>query len=121
MEVIGVVNGKSAIKARPGPDQATPRQAAGQQQSKPAKPAQIDGTVLRLSTDELVQLAPWLRGYLATPAPTWPDVVEAADWLRGELGGQSRYGARPASPWAGRRQRSRWRSRPNFNPRNELH
>jgi replication initiation protein RepC len=87
MQVIGVVNGKSAINlARPGPDQATPRQAAGQQQSKPAKSAQIDGTVLRLSADELVQLAPRLRGYPATPAPTWPDVVEAADWLRGELG-----------------------------------
>jgi replication initiation protein RepC len=42
--------------------------------------------VLRLSTDELVQLAPRLRVYLATPTPTWPDVVEAADWLRGELG-----------------------------------
>ena len=68
------------------PDPATPEQPAGQQQSKPAKPARIDGTVLRLSTDELVQLAPRLRGYLATPAPTWPDVVEAADWLRGELG-----------------------------------
>jgi replication initiation protein RepC len=67
-------------------DQATPEQPAGQQQSKPAKPARIDGTVLRLSTDELVQLAPRLRGYLATPAPTWSDVVEAADWLRGELG-----------------------------------
>jgi replication initiation protein RepC len=67
------------------PDPATPEQPAGQQ-SKPTKPARINGTVLRLSTDELVQLAPRLRGYLATPAPTWPDVVEAADWLRGELG-----------------------------------
>jgi replication initiation protein RepC len=46
----------------------------------------IDGTVLRLSPDELVRLAPRLRGYLATPAPSWPDVVDAADWLRGELG-----------------------------------
>ena len=45
-----------------------------------------DGTVLRLSTNELVRLAPRLRGYLATPAPSWPDVVDAADWLRGELG-----------------------------------
>ena len=41
--------------------------------------------MLRLSTDELVRLAPRLRGYLVTPAPTWPDVVDAADWLRGEL------------------------------------
>ena len=28
------------------------------------------GTVLRLSTDELIRLAPRLRGYLATPAPS---------------------------------------------------
>ena len=53
-------------------------------------------------TDELVRLAPRLRAYLATPAPTWPDVVDAADWLRGELGvskaavgrGLSRHGPR---------------------------
>jgi replication initiation protein RepC len=68
------------------PGQATPERAAGLQETKPAKPARIDGTVLRLSTDELVRLAPRLRGYLATPAPSWPDVVDAADWLRGELG-----------------------------------
>ena len=68
------------------PVQATPVPPAEQQETKPAKPARTDGTVLRLSTDELVRLAPRLRGYLATPAPTWPDVVDAADWLRGELG-----------------------------------
>ena len=42
--------------------------------------------MLRLSTDELVRLAPRLRPYLTTPTPTWPDIVDAADWLRGELG-----------------------------------
>jgi replication initiation protein RepC len=68
------------------PGQATPEQAAGLQETKPAKPARIDGTVLRLSTDELVRLAPRLRGYLAMPAPSGPDVVDAADWRRGELG-----------------------------------
>ena len=46
----------------------------------------MDGTVLRLSTDELVRLAPRLRDYLASPTPTWPEVVDAADWLRGDLG-----------------------------------
>ena len=46
----------------------------------------VDGTVLRLSTDELVWLAPRLRSYLTTPTPTWPGIVDAADWLRGELG-----------------------------------
>ena len=68
------------------PGQATPERPASPQETKPAKPARIDGTVLRLSPDELVRLAPRLRGYLATPAPSWPDVVDAADWLRGELG-----------------------------------
>ena len=68
------------------PGQATPEPPAGPQETKPAKPVRIDGTVLRLSTDELVRLAPRLRPYLTTPAPTWPAVVDAADWLRGELG-----------------------------------
>ncbi len=68
------------------PDQATPERPTGPQETKPAKPVRIDGTVLRLSTDELVRLAPRLRPYLTTPVPTWPAVVDAADWLRGELG-----------------------------------
>ena len=51
------------------------------------KPARTDnGTVMRLTTDELALLAPRLRTYLKTPSPAWPDIVEAADWLRGELG-----------------------------------
>jgi replication initiation protein RepC len=68
------------------PSQATPEQLARLPETRPTKPVRPDGTVLRLSTDELVRLAPRLRVYLATPAPTWPDVVDAADWLRGELG-----------------------------------
>ena len=46
----------------------------------------IDGTVLRLSTDELVEVKPRLWPYLTTPQPAWPAIVDAADWLRGELG-----------------------------------
>ena len=42
--------------------------------------------MLRLSTEELVRLAPRLRPYLAVPTTTWPAIVDAADWLRGELG-----------------------------------
>jgi replication initiation protein RepC len=68
------------------PNQAAPEQPAGPPVPKPAKPARMDGTVLRLSTNELVRLAPRLRGYLASPTPTWPEVVDAADWLRGDLG-----------------------------------
>jgi replication initiation protein RepC len=57
-----------------------------------AKPAPAErhrtdsGTVMRLSTDELVLLAPRLRAYLKTPTPAWPEIVDAAGWLRGELG-----------------------------------
>jgi replication initiation protein RepC len=67
-------------------DQATPALPAGPEVAQPAAPVRIEGTVLRLSTDELVRLAPRLRSYLTTPVPTWPGVVDAADWLRGELG-----------------------------------
>jgi replication initiation protein RepC len=45
-----------------------------------------DGTIMRVSTDELVRLAPKLRAYLRTSRPTWPDIVDAADWLRHDLG-----------------------------------
>jgi replication initiation protein RepC len=57
-----------------------------------AKPARVEthrsdsGSVMRLSIDELMHLAPRLRGYLKTPSPAWPEIVDAADWLRGELG-----------------------------------
>ena len=44
------------------------------------------GTVMRLSIDELLLLAPRLRFYLTTPRPVWRDIVDAADWLRGEMG-----------------------------------
>jgi replication initiation protein RepC len=44
------------------------------------------GPIMRVSTDELVRLAPKLRAYLRTSTPTWPDIVDAADWLRHDLG-----------------------------------
>jgi replication initiation protein RepC len=79
-------NGCSALAGGSMPDQAAPEPPAGPEETKPARPARIEGTVLRLSTDELVRLAPRLRSYLTTPAPAWPAIVDAADWLRGELG-----------------------------------
>jgi replication initiation protein RepC len=79
-------NGCSAAAGGPVPCEAPPEQPAAPPETKPARPARIDGTVLRLSTDELVRLAPRLRSYLTTPAPAWPAIVDAADWLRGELG-----------------------------------
>ena len=38
------------------------------------------------STDELVRLAPRLRPYLRTSAPSLARIVDAADWLRHDLG-----------------------------------
>jgi replication initiation protein RepC len=61
-----------------------PDRAAGQGAEKPARTD--SGTVMRLSTVELMVLAPRLRVYLKTPTPAWPEIVDAADWLRGELG-----------------------------------
>jgi replication initiation protein RepC len=43
------------------------------------------GKVLRLYPDELLTMAPRLRGYLGTDYASWRDVVEAADLLRSEL------------------------------------
>jgi replication initiation protein RepC len=60
---------------------------AGKTGAGQGRPVRTDsGTVMRLSTDELVFLAPRLRSYLKTPTPAWPEIVNAADYLRGELG-----------------------------------
>ncbi|WP_158920908.1 plasmid replication protein RepC [Acidisphaera sp. S103] len=68
-------------------DQAPAVRAKGQQEGQGDRVARTDnGTVLRIKTDELVQLAPRLRPYLRTSSPAWPDIVEAADWLRHDLG-----------------------------------
>jgi replication initiation protein RepC len=67
----------------PGP----PERPRGPQEGPSARPDRTDsGTVMRLSTDELVRLASKLRPYLRAPVSTWLDIVEAADWLRHDLG-----------------------------------
>ena len=78
-------------ECKPLPSPAVPTRApterpAKTQEADPAKATRTDRTVLRLTTEELVRLAPRLRPYLAGPAPSWPEVVDAADWLRSELG-----------------------------------
>ena len=78
--------GCSAPAGEAVPTQAAPEPPPAPQAAKPARPERVEGTVLRLSTEELVRLAPRLRPYLTAPTPTWPAVVDAADWLRGELG-----------------------------------
>ena len=51
------------------------------------EPVRTDsGTLMRLTIEELLILAPRLRTYLTTPRPVWRDIVDAADWLRGEMG-----------------------------------
>jgi replication initiation protein RepC len=82
-------------KAQGWPDGATDHgtaadanQAAGQgaRRRSSSAPRTDSGTVMRLSTDELMHLAPRLRPYVTSPRPAWPEIVDAADWLRGELG-----------------------------------
>jgi len=34
----------------------------------------------------LIKLAPRLKPYLNSQAPSWPEIVDAADWLRDEMG-----------------------------------
>ena len=68
------------------PTQAAPKPPPAPQATKPVRPERMEGTVLKLSTEELVRLAPRLRPYLTVPTPTWTAIVDAADWLRGELG-----------------------------------
>jgi replication initiation protein RepC len=51
------------------------------------RPARTDnGTVMRMLPDELVRLAPRLRPYLHSSAPSWSEVVDAASWLCHDLG-----------------------------------
>jgi len=78
-------------ECKPPPGAAVSPQAPAERPARPqetssAKAARVDERVLRLTADELVRLAPRLRPYLASPAPSWPEVVDAADWLRSELG-----------------------------------
>jgi replication initiation protein RepC len=45
-----------------------------------------NGSVMKMTPDDLVRLAPRLRPYLAKGDPNWPEIVDAADWLRHDLG-----------------------------------
>lgn len=78
----------SSRTVRPSPvtsDQPEPPE--GNKRSQASKPIRTDsGTVMRLSAEELLRLAPRLRPYVVVPTPTWPEIVDAADWLRHDLG-----------------------------------
>ena len=87
--------GGDETQGRPGGESSSsgptiepePQAGQGEKQRTTPPPGRTDsGTVLRLSIDELMRLAPRLRIYLKSPRPAWPEIVDAADWLRGELG-----------------------------------
>lgn len=76
-----VLDGSSTVGAVP---MAAP--PAGQGRGTRQAGRQDRGTVLRITPDELVRMAPRLRPYLAHGSPRWGEIVEAADWLRHDLG-----------------------------------
>ena len=76
--------GAGATAERTGLRNGRSGSETGRGEQKPAR--RDDGTVLRITPDELVRLAPRLRPYLGRSSPAWPEVVEAADWLRHDLG-----------------------------------
>ncbi|MGH7072324.1 MAG: plasmid replication protein RepC [Acetobacteraceae bacterium] len=79
--------GSSRVGGTDVSDPETPEPPQGSQEKRTERAARDDrGTVLRLNTDELVRLAPRLRPYLRSSAPTWREIVDAADWLRHDLG-----------------------------------
>lgn len=67
--------------------QESPVSEAQRQAGQTVRTARTDsGTVMKITPDELVRLAPRLKPYLAKGSPNWPEIVEAADWLRHDLG-----------------------------------
>jgi replication initiation protein RepC len=61
-------------------------EAQGQADRAASKARTDSGTVMKITPDELIRLAPRLKPYLAKGSPNWPEIVEAVDWLRHDLG-----------------------------------
>jgi replication initiation protein RepC len=74
------------LPSHPAPIVPIETTKARQEQQTANLPRTDAGPVLRLTTNELVCLAPRLRPYLRTASPTWPEIIDAADWLRNDLG-----------------------------------
>lgn len=82
----GCSEGAAAAVSSPAPAVQHP-ESKTEPNAPATKPARRDaGPVMRLTTDELVHLAPRLRSYLRSGSPAWPEIVDAADWLRHDLG-----------------------------------
>ena len=75
-----------AIGSPPPSSERTAPPDHPQERANEKKARTDSGTVMLVSADELLKLAPRLRPYLATSTPAWPDIVDAADWLRHDLG-----------------------------------
>lgn len=73
-------------RAQPAPAVLPEAQKVAKERPVSRRPREDAGPVMRLTTDDLVQIAPRLRAYLRTPCATWPEIVDAADWLRHDLG-----------------------------------
>ena len=73
-------------RAQPAPAVLPEAQKVAKERPVSRRPREDAGPVMRLTSDDLVQIAPRLRAYLRTPCPTWPEIVDAADWLRHDLG-----------------------------------
>ena len=80
----GTSAGVATRNSKSGERKEAGHRPTGSRATKPEIPP--DGTVFRMTPDELVRLAPRLRAYLAKSSPGWPEIVEAADWLRHDLG-----------------------------------
>ena len=80
----GTSAGVVARNSKSGERKEAGHRPTGSRATKPEIPP--DGTVFRMTPDELVRLAPRLRAYLAKSSPGWPEIVDAADWLRHDLG-----------------------------------
>jgi replication initiation protein RepC len=82
--VVASEKSKPGVEASPHSVSQAPRVRQNEQKERPVRTD--SGTVMKLTTDELVKLAPRLKPYLRNAAPGWPEIVEAADWLRHDLG-----------------------------------
>jgi replication initiation protein RepC len=68
------------VKSHVGNDQTTSTL------QRPGKVRTDSGSLLKITPVELIKLAPRLKQYLNSKAPSWPEIVDAADWLRDEMG-----------------------------------
>jgi replication initiation protein RepC len=82
--------GASANEAVMAPQGVRADRSEGQTQAQEVQQAgagqrEEAGSVIKVSIDEVVRMAPRLRSYLSSSRPTWADIINAADRLRADL------------------------------------